>query len=558
MKTKILFSLVMMLTLMFNTAVPGQKAPGSQVNEVFSQWNKPVPGLSVSVVSDGKVIFSKGYGLSSIEYNIQAGPSTLYQVASVSKQITAMSVLLLESKGKLSLNDNLRKYFPEMPEYANSITLKHLIYQTSGLRDYWEVLGAAGWRYDDVITREQVLDIVCRQKGLTSRPGYEEIYTNTGYMLLAEIVSKVSGMPFAEFVRENIFMPLKMNHSFILDDNESVIKNAACSYHFAGGVFKKSLLNNNVTGSTNLYTTVEDMSLWTLNFAKPVVGSPDIIRRMLTKGTLDSGDSTSYAMGLDTGPYRGLMLIGHRGAEAGYRSFFGMFPSQNLTVIIFSNNAEADPASLGLKIADLILKDKFPSETADAAPKLTSAAQVKDEYSSNTSVLAIFAGEYELRPGYIISVTSEEDGLYVEAHEVPKSRLVRVSEKEFTLPLMNAKLTFSGDGEGSVSKMNLDLNGQQMVAPRLKDFDAASVNIGNFTGTFYSPELRTVYTFVPGNGQLTLQHQRMADFSFKATASDQFSADKRRVDFVRGADGKITGFMYSSGRIRNIWFEKVQ
>jgi CubicO group peptidase (beta-lactamase class C family) len=558
MKTKILFSLIMMLTLMFGTIVPGQKAAGTQINEIFSQWNKPVPGLSVSVVSDGKVIFSKGYGLANLEYNIAAGPSTLYQVASVSKQVTAMSVLILENKGKLSLNDNLSKYFPEMPDYARGITLKHLIYHTSGLRDYWEVLEAAGWRYDDVITRDQVLEMVYRQKGLTSRPGYEEIYTNTGYMLLAEVVSKVSGMPFAEFVHENIFKPLKMNHSYILDDNEEIIKNAACSYHQADGMYKKSLLNNNVIGSTNLYTTVEDMSLWTLNLMKPVVGNNDMIKRMLTRGTLDNGDSTNYAMGLDTGPYKGLMLIGHRGAEAGYRSFFGMFPAQKLTIIVFSNSAEADPTALGLKVADLVLKDKFPPEQSAVTPKIEAGTQQKAEYSGNKSVLALFAGQYELRPGYIISVTCEEDGLYVEAHEVPKSRLERVSEKEFTLPLMNAKLTFSGNPDGSASNINLDLNGQQIIAPRLRDFDPATVNIGEYTGTFYSPELRTVYTFVPKDKELAVQHQRMADISFKPTSMEQFSIGKRRLDFVRDSDGKITGFMYSSGRIKNIWFMRVQ
>jgi len=541
------------------SAVQGQSGITEiQADQIFSQWNKAnIPGVSISVVNNGKIIFKKGYGLSNLEYNIPSAPSTVYNVASVSKQVTAFAVLLLESQGKLSLNDNLSKYIPEMPDYAKSITLKHLIYHTSGLRDYWELLSGAGWRYDDVITNDQVFELICSQKGLTSRPGYDEIYTNTGYVLLAEVVSRISGMSFAGFARENIFKPLKMNHTVILDDNENIVKNAAYSYHLTDGVYKKSLLNNNITGSTNLFTTVEDMGLWAINFEKPIVGSRELIRRMITRGTLDSGDSTNYATGLHTGPYRGTMLVGHTGAEAGFRSFYGMFPANKLTIIVFSNNAEADPTSLGLKVADILLKDKFPPEVVASVPAKPAVAQDPAEYSDNKSILALCAGRYELRPGYIITITSEEQGLFAEGHEVPKSRLVRISEKEFSLPMMNAKLTFSGDGGQSIDKLLVDLNGQQMVAPKLKEFDPSSVSADEFTGDFYSSELRTVYTFVTKEKQLVVHQIRKDDVLLKATAPDQFTVNKRRVEFVRGADKKITGFMFTSGRISNVWFGKI-
>lgn len=560
MKTKItcIMQIIILMALCSLKVQSQSRFTETQADQIFSQWNKAdIPGVSISVVSDGKIIFRKGYGLSNLEYNVPSGPSTAYQVASVSKQVTAFAVLLLESKGKLSLNDNLSKYIPEMPDYAKSITLKHLLYHTGGLRDYWEVLSASGWRYDDVITRDQVLDLICRQKGLTSRPGYEEVYTNSGYMLLAEVVSRVSGMSFAAFASQNIFKPLKMNHTVVLDDNRSVVKNAACSYHLSDGGYKKSLVNNNVTGSTNLYTTVEDMGLWALNFTRPVIGNPQIMKKMTTRGTLDNGDSISYAMGLNTGPYRGLMLIGHVGAEAGYRSFFGMFPAQNLSITVLSNNAEADPTSLGLKVADLLLKDKFPPEDVSDGPAKP-VAQSQGEYAGDKSVLALCAGSYELRPGYIISITSEAEGLFAEGHEVPKSRLVRISEKEFSLPMMRAKLTFAGDDGTSVNKILLDLNGQQMVAPKLKEFDPSSVSTDEFTGDFYSPEFRSVWTFQTKEKQLVAKQLRMDEIVLKASGPDQFSIDKRRVEFVRGADKKVTGFMFSAGRIKNVWFSKIQ
>lgn len=560
MKTKMLCIIQISLCIVLcNSKIQGQlRLTESQADQIFSQWNKSdIPGVSIAVVSNGKIIFRKGYGLSSLEYNIPSGPATVYQAASVSKQVTAFAVLLLESRGKLSLDDNLFKYIPEMPDYAKAITLKHLLYHTSGLRDYWELLSAAGWRYDDVITAGQVLDLICRQKGLTSRPGYEEVYTNTGYMLLAEVVSRTSGMSFADFARENIFRPLKMNHTVVLDDNEYVVKNAACSYHFTNGAYEKSLINNNVTGSTNLFTTVEDMALWALNLETPVIGTPEMIHKMTTSGTLDNGDPISYAMGLDTGPYRGLELAGHMGAEAGYRSFFGTFPDHKLTIIVFSNSAEAEPASLGLKVADLLLKDKFPPEETPGVPVDANVARIPDEYVGNTAVLSSFAGQYELRPGYIITITSEDGKLFAEGHEVPKSRLVRMSEREFTLPIMRAKLTFGGDDQSSVNKILLDLNGQQMIAPKMKDFDPSSVIADEFTGDFYSPELRTVYTFATKDKQLVVKQLRMEDLMMNATAGDQFSNGRTRLEFVRGNDKKITGFMFSSGRIRNIWFGKI-
>lgn len=530
-----------------------------QVDRIFADLNKTAtPGASIAIVQNGKTVFKKGYGMASLEFNIPVNYSTVFQVASVSKQVTAFAVLLLENSGKLSLNDDVRKYLPEFPDYGRTITIKNLLFHTSGLRDYWDLLSMAGWRYDDVITKNQLLSMIYRQKGLNSMPGYEYIYSNTGYVILAEIVSKISGMSFSDFTHENIFKPLKMNNTLFLDDNEKVVRNFAESYNLSSGTYKKSRLNHSNTGSTNLLTTVEDMALWAANFEDPVVGSRDLIREMDTPGTLYSGDSLSYAMGQETGIYKGLRLIGHRGAECGYRSMIVRFPSQHLSIIIFANNGSVDPTALGLAVADIILKDKYVSDLQQIS---LPALPTQDEYTGEKEILKSYSGNYELRPGFIIYITLEDGNLFAEAHELPKSQLIRISHSEFTLPAVNAKLTFSDTGTADKNNLIVDLNGQQMTAIKIKEYDTSSANPDDFMGDFYSPELGTIYTFTSGGGQLFVTHPRIDEFSLIPTGPDQFSSDKsffNRVEFLRDSEKNVTGCMISAGRIRNINLIKIE
>ncbi len=554
------FLLALSILLPAAAATGQTSASEKQIDQIFSQWNnRTTPGASVAVIQNGSIVFKKGYGSANLEYNIPVNPSTVFQIASVSKQVTAFAVLLLESRGKLSLDDDVRKFIPEMPDFGKVITLRHLLFHTSGLREYWELLSMAGWRYDDVITREQVLKLIYRQKGLNFVPGSEHVYTNTGYLILAEVVSRVSGETFATFTRDNIFKPLKMNSTLFMDDREMIVPNLAQSYYLSADGYKKSLLNHSNTGSTNLLTSVEDMSKWIKNFEKPVIGDIRLIQKMDERGTLVTGDTIAYAPGQEVGPYKGLTLIGHRGAEAGYRSFLGRFPEQHFSIMVFSNNASIDPTDAGLKIADIYLKNNFVVEKSET--KATPVQPAVKEYSGDISVLKKCVGEYELRPGYIISITSENNRLFAEGHEVPKSQLIRTSESEFLLPLMRASLTFAGDNESGINKLIVVLNGQQMVAPKIKAFDTTTVNPDEYTGDFYSPELGTVYAFASSDKQLVAKHSRLDDFPLTAVNRDQFSSDKRfctRIEFIRNENNVITGCMITGGRVRNIHFEKIR
>ena len=202
-----------------------------KIDSIFKNFNDiNKPGATLAVVKNQKIVFKKGYGSANLEYGIPNSPSTIFHIASVSKQFTVFSILLLEKEGKLSFDDDIRKFIPEVPDFGQKITLRHLASHTSGMRDQWTLLRMAGWRMDDVITKEHILKLVSQQKELNFKPGEAYMYCNTGFTLLAEVVARISGKPFAEFTEERIFKPLNMNNTLFYDDHEKILKNRGYSY----------------------------------------------------------------------------------------------------------------------------------------------------------------------------------------------------------------------------------------------------------------------------------------------------------------------------------------
>ncbi len=538
---------------------PKATAPGKQVDQLFTAWDsQQTPGASVAVVSNGRIIFRKGYGSSNLEYEIPITPSTVFHVASVSKQFTAFSILLLAHEGKLSLDDDIRKYIPEVPDFGKKITLRQLAHHTSGLRDQWNLLGMAGWRLDDIITTEHILKLVSRQKELNFNPGDEHLYCNTGYTLLAEVVARVSGQTFADFTKEHIFEPLKMTNTLFYDDHEKIVKNRAYSFYSDGNGYKKSVLNYANVGATSLFTTVEDLSLWAMNFESPKTGNREIIEQMNERGILNNGDTISYALGQDIGKYKGLKLISHGGADAGYRTWLGRFPDQKFSVIVFSNDASFNPGGLALKIADIYLKDKLVS--AETKVKDNPSASEGDRVIVDNDLLSSYCGQFEFQPGIIVNITLEGSKLFVESGEVPKTQLNPVSSTEFTIPSMNARLTFLKEENGVVNKFNLIFSGQERVIPRVKPFDVNAVNLSEYLGDFYSPELSTTYSIVLDGGKLVAKHPRLSDTELKPVKQDFFSSGRwsfNQIEFVRDNKNNIAGFRVTSSRARNVRFDKL-
>lgn len=539
---------------------PKGKTNDKLVDQLFTAWDrKESPGAAVAVVKDGKIIYKKGYGTANLEYDIPIRPDTVFHIASVSKQFTTFAILLLEKEGKLSLDDDVRKYIPELADFGQTITLRHLANHTSGLRDQWNLLAMAGWRLDDVITKEHILKLVSRQKELNFNPGDEYMYSNTGYTLLAETVARVSGKSFPEFTEERIFKPLGMNHTLFYDDHQKIVKNRAYSYFPANDDYIKLVLNYANVGATSLFTTVEDLSLWAMNFENPKVGDREIFNKMKTTAVLNNGRKIEYALGQSVGTYKGLNQISHSGGDAGYRSYLARFPDEKFSVIVLSNDGSVNPQALAQSVTDIYLKDKFKVEENKNPVKQTTE---KDSGSVKVSVetLRDYVGSYQLFPNFVITITEENGNLYAQATGQPKGFLIPLSETKFKAQGVEAEFTFQRNDKNKVDIFKLHQNGQTIDGKRIQPFDPKTVNLNDFTGHFYSDELGTEYIFTVEDGNLIAKHQRLGDIKITPIDKDLFTGNIwffGQIKFERNSENKIKGIRVSNGRVRNLRFEKM-
>jgi len=425
-----------------------------QIDSIFTEYNDiNKPGAAVAVVKNGEIVFKKGYGSANLEYDIPNTPSTIFHIASVSKQFTVFSVLLLAEKGKLTLDDDVRKYIPEVPEFGQTITLRHLASHTSGLRDQWNLLAMAGWRLDDVITKEHVLKLVANQKELNFEPGEEYMYCNTGFTLLAEVVSRVSGKSFAEFTTSRIFEPLEMSNTLFYDDHEKIVKNRAYSYYSDSTGYKKSVLSYANVGATSLFTTVEDLSLWAMNFSTPKVGNTDLIKQMNTLAILNNGKTFGGAYGQFLNKYKGLNQIQHGGGDAGYRTYLGRFPDQEFAVIVLSNYAATNPGGLSMQVTGLYLKEAISLTTSDNEKEEHKFKKLK------AKELQTFAADYWNEAGsYSRKIYVKNDTLMYFRGEGNESPLVPISTDMFQMMNVGVdlKVRFENEDNGQTMIVTID------------------------------------------------------------------------------------------------------
>lgn len=552
-------------TLKVLKIVPKATTKEGKVDQLFMAYDQAdVPGASVAVVKDGKMVYSNGFGNANLEYDIPNTPATIFHIASISKQFTTFAIAQLVDQGKISLEDNIRKYLPEVPDFGEKITIRHLAHHTSGMRDQWNLLVMGGWRMDDVITTEHVLKLVANQKELNYKPGEEYLYCNTGFTLMGEIVARVTDQSFAEYCAKNIFEPLNMTNTLFYDDHEKIVKNRAYSYGETEGGFKKSVLSYANAGATSLFTTVEDLSKWALNFEQTTVGNPNIMKMMHTKGVLNDGEEITYALGQVIDTYKGLNRISHGGADAGYRTYLARFPDQNFSVVVFSNLGSFNPVGMGLKIADIYLEEAIKAvekpEQKKIKPAIIADAKITDtKVEVSEAMLQSYAGKYELQPGFIITISSEEGLLKAKATGQAQITMTAIAENEFEFKDAGILITFNQNEKGTVHQLTLKQGGADMIAPKLADFDTNSVDLSTFEGKYYSEELSTFYTFLMEEGKLIARHPRHEDIKLELVKEDVFAGNAwffGQVEIVRSNIGVITGCKVSSGRVRGVWFEK--
>ena len=549
--------LVLLMTFTSCPASSGdeQEALTAKVDELFAKWDKwDSPGAALAVVKDGEIIYKRGYGSAQLEYNIPITPSTIFHVASVSKQFTAFAINLLADEGKLSLDDDIRKHLPELNDFGEKITIRHLIHHTSGLRDQWELLAMAGWRLDDVITKEHIMKIIRNQRELNFEPGDEYLYCNSGYTLMAEIVERASGQTFREFTQERIFKPLGMSNTHFHDDHEMIVKNRAYSYApQENGGFRNSVLSYANVGATSLFTTVEDLAKWIANFEDGRVGGATLVERMKQRFTLNSGNEIPYARGLVIDEYRGLKTVGHSGGDAGFRSHLVHFPEQRFGVVILSNLSNLGPGQLAYRVADIYLADQLEPQESESEEKRPPAVEV------DTEILDACVGRYELIIGLVLDITREDDKLFAQPIGQGKSKLIPVSETTFYSETTGAKIIFYRNDDGVADRISIHPGGQDIPGQRIEVWSPDAAQRAELAGEYYSEELGTSYMLVVRDDRLVATHRRHADIELTPVKQDQLAGNRwwfGRARIVRDDDGRVTGFRLTGGRVRNLRFEK--
>src|SRR6056297_1009118 len=375
MKTKInyiTFLAAIFLTLNGFSQLNQEKV--KQIDSLFAPWNtENHPGGTVLISQKGEILFSRAYGLASLEYNIPHTLNTRFNIGSLSKQFTAMGIVLLEEQNKLSFDDDIRKYIPELAPYDKTITIRHLLHHTSGIRDLHGLLGLAGWRPADLETNDHVYRIFKNLRDLNFNPGEELSYSNTGYIFLAKIIEKVSGLTFEKWMKQNIFDPLGMKNTYVETQHDRIVANNSTSYYLRDE-FKRAIAYWGYFGAGNMYSTTEDLNIWLQNFSTPKKEWASAFKTLLTRTPLNNGFKTPFGFGVRIEDYEGHKVIQHGGSVGGFRAIARVFPEEQLHIVMLSNYSRSGIGSKINSISNMFLnqsinltaeKSKLTSKTVD-------------------------------------------------------------------------------------------------------------------------------------------------------------------------------------------------
>ena len=431
----------------------------THVDELFAEWDGEIsPGAAVGIFMDGRIIYSKGYGVANLDYDIPITPQSVLRIGSISKQFIAMCIAILTEQGKLSFDDDIRTYLPEMPDYGNQITIRHLLHHTSGIREYLALVNLIGKPEGSVFgyTTQELVELLSRQQKLNFEPGSQFSYTNSGYFLLAEIVTRVSGMKASAFAQENIFEPLGMTQTRFYDNPNAIIRNQAFGYSpKRDGGYRLDILRSDVIGDLGVITTVEDFLHWDNNFYenKLGAGTSDLITMMFTRGRTNSGEELSYALGLEFDSYRGLKTMSHGGSAVGYVAEFLQFPEQKFSIVILSNLSSFSPGRIARQVADLYLADQF-SEPQASDERDRTRPDTPEPVERLTPELEVFTGDfYSEELDFVYSFMVEGSSLQL---EIRGSRIELLPLSEDRFGWGRRELNFFRDESGIVSGFTLD------------------------------------------------------------------------------------------------------
>ena len=541
-KTQVVKQMLLLAVLaggVFAQKITAPVDAASQVQRIFAGFNHTdSPGCAVGASIEGVNVLSAVYGMADLEHSIALTPDSVFEPGSVTKQFTAAAVLLLAQDGKLSLDDPVRKYIPELPDYGSAITIGHLIHHTSGLRDWGSIAAIGGWpRTTRANSNIHVLDIATRQKALNYSPGADYSYTNTGYNLLAILVGRVAGKSLSDFSRERIFVPLGMTSTEWRDDFHRIVRNRAIAYSQTGGTTRQEMPLENAHGNGGLLTTIGDLLRWNRNFTEMKVGGPAFVTAQHQQARLNNGRTIAYAAGLFVRSYKGLREVSHSGSTAGYRGWLGRYPDQGLSVAVLCNTSAANPGQLAHAVADIFLAGALPKQAAE------SFAQV------DTAVLQSKAGLYRsVRSNRTISIAPKDGHLELDG----RVRLKPVSEKSFSSEADGSAVEFDTAAAGKAVRLRVVTDVDEDAYERAERADPSRADLEVLTGEYASDEAEVTLKVALERARLVIRRRPDSVISLTPTFRDGFNSSLGSVRFIRDSHGRVVEMSIGQERVWDI------
>ncbi len=515
----------------------------SKVDAVFARWDSTfTPGCAVGVSERGAVVFQRAYGMADLEHDAVNRPDTIFEAGSVSKQFTAAAVLLLAREGKLSLEDPIRKHFPELPEVDGPVTVRQMLQHTSGLRDWGDLAAIAGWpRTTRNYGHADVLDILSRQSALNFAPGTDWSYSNSGYNLAAMLVARVSQQPFADFTRTRLFEPLGLRQTSWRDDFTRIVRGRAIAYDEDEGRFTMLMPFERVHGNGGLLTTVGDLLRWNeqLQAAKP--GDGTLFGDLQVPGKLANGRSHGYAYGLTIGEYRGLREVSHAGATAGYRAHLTRFPDQHVSVAVLCHAGRANAVDLAHDVAEVFLGSAL-------GPEPSVRAVLLDEQDA-ANLLGSYRGA---KRGDLVTIVRDKDRLRVEGG----AGLVPTEPGRFAYG--NSTIDVFPSSGMPVTRLRLSAdNGTEDVYERVPRATPNADQLSRLVGLYRGPDVDADLRIVLDQGTLWITSRSDRVLPLRPLYADAFQSPLGLIRFLRGPDGQVTHLSVGTSRAWDVRLARV-
>lgn len=518
------------------------------------------PGGVVAVVQDGDMSFARAFGMANLTHGVPWEAGTVSNIGSVTKQFTAMGLLLLQAEGKLSLDDDIRAHMPELPDFGTPVTLRRFLNHTSGYREIYNLLPMTGFQGEDAFAREKAIQVVQRQPDLQAVPNTEWNYNNTGYILLSLVVERVSGQSFSDYMQERVFGPLGMSDTRVKMVQGEVIPGSAQGYaHDKRGGYRATRDLPASAGAGGIYTTAQDLARWMLNYRDAALGGEEAVSAMATPAVLENGDSTGYGLGLGVGELRGRRIYAHTGGDVAHRAYLGYFPELEGGVIVMSNNAAFD-LGLGRRVAELFFADDLEAEE-DAEDE--DADEGEGDGGMSLERMEAVAGDWVVDVAGMsldAEVATEDGRLYFQAAGQPRAEARTLSDSTAVIAAAQAEFTFHFKPDGSTDSATLRQAGAEMSMRRTEKTDLSDEQLQIYAGRYFSEELQTFYEVELEEGKLVVHHLDMEPIPLRHRADDEFSASVfflATVAFQRSGNGSVTGFTASNGRTKGVWFRRL-